>query len=151
MSTLQNCGPLIKANLTVEKGCTYWLTGLPGSGKSTFAEAMKKHLDSAIGTDTRVFVLDGDHVRQGLNKGLGFSVEDRAENIRRVGEVSKLMNQAGMIVLCCFVSPEEGPRLKAAETHKEGNCKFEEIFCCAEGKVCEERDPKGLWKKARNG
>ena len=116
-STLQNCGPLVNADVEVVKGCTYWLTGLSGCGKSTLAEAMKKHLDAATGNSKRIFCLDGDIIRQGLNQGLGFSPEDRAENIRRIGEVSKLMNAAGQIVFCSFISPEEGPRAQARKTH----------------------------------
>jgi adenylylsulfate kinase-like enzyme len=117
MATLQN-KPLIKKNISVEKGATYWLTGLSGCGKSTLAEAMKAHLDEATGNSKRVTCLDGDVIRQGLNAGLGFTVEDRAENIRRIGEVSKLLNAAGQIVFCSFISPEAGPRAAARETHE---------------------------------
>jgi len=109
-STLQNAGPLVHQNLSVEKGCTYFLTGLSGCGKSTLAEAMKKHLDAATGNSKRVYCLDGDIIRQGLNAGLGFSPEDRAENIRRVGETAKLLNGAGQIVFCSFIAPEEAAR-----------------------------------------
>lgn len=86
-------------------GATYWFTGLSGAGKSTLSEALKKQMDAMLGNNRTVFILDGDIVRQGLNKGLGFSAEDRAENIRRISEVSKLFNMAGIIVFVAFISP----------------------------------------------
>lgn len=132
-------------------GATYWLTGLSGSGKSTLAEATKAYLDKALGNTTSVFCLDGDIIRQGMNKGLGFSPEDRAENIRRVGEVSKLFNQAGQIVFCSFIAPEAGPRDLVSSTHAKDNLNFCETYISASLEVCEERDPKGLYKKARSG
>jgi len=132
-------------------GATYWLTGLSGSGKSTLAEAAKEYLDKEIGDTTSTFCLDGDIIRQGMNKGLGFTPADRAENIRRVGEVSKLFNQAGQIVFCSFIAPEAGPRDIVADTHAKANLTFCETYISTPIEVCEERDPKGMYKKARAG
>merc|ERR1719393_1065887 len=100
-----------------QTGATFWLTGLSGAGKSTLAEAVKKYLDTALGDDKKVFILDGDIIRTGLNKGLGFSEEDRAENIRRINEVSKLFNMAGVIVFVAFISPYANARDAAKESH----------------------------------
>jgi adenylyl-sulfate kinase len=150
-STLQNVGPLVHQNISVEKGCTYFLTGLSGCGKSTLAEAMKKHLDAATGNSKRVFCLDGDIIRQGLNAKLGFTAEDRKENIRRIGEVSKLMNAAGQIVFCSFIAPEEAARTQARETHEANGQDFVEVYVCPSKDECIKRDPKGLYKKALAG
>jgi 3'-phosphoadenosine 5'-phosphosulfate synthase len=138
-------------SLTRVNGATYWLTGYSGAGKSTLAEACKAYLDSALGNTTSVFCLDGDHVRQGMNKNLGFSPEDRAENVRRVGEVSKLFNQAGQIVFCSFISPEAAARQKIVDTHAKDGLPMTEVFVCPSFEECEKRDPKGLYKKARAG
>ena len=132
-------------------GCTYWFTGLSGAGKSTLAEAVKAHLDDSFDDSKAVFILDGDIIRQGLNKGLGFSVEDRAENIRRIGEVSKLFNMAGQIVFVAFIAPEAAARNMAKQLHADAGLKFVETYISASLEVCEERDVKGLYKKARAG
>lgn len=128
-----------------QKGCTIWMSGLSGSGKSTIADSLESTLNSM---DYHTFILDGDNTRLGLNKGLGFSEEDRNENLRRVAEVCKLMNEAGLIVICSFISPFEKNRELAKEIIGEN---FIEFFVDADLKVCEERDPKGLYKKARTG
>jgi adenylylsulfate kinase len=123
-----------------------WFTGLSGSGKSTVANATEKLLhDMGIHT----YILDGDNVRMGLNKDLGFSPEDRTENIRRITEVSKLFTDAGILVLTAFISPYREDRNKARSVI--GNTDFLEIYVKADLEVCESRDPKGLYKKARAG
>lgn len=123
-----------------------WFTGLPSSGKSTIANELEKKL---ITLGTRTYILDGDNVRMGLCKDLGFSEEDRGENIRRIGEVSKLFVDAGCIVLSAFVSPYIKDRDAVRELAEEGE--FVEVFVDAPLEVCEERDVKGLYKKAREG
>ncbi len=123
-----------------------WFTGLSGSGKSTLANAVNASL-FARGLST--YVLDGDNIRHGLCKDLGFSDLDREENIRRIGEVAKLFLDAGVIVLTAFVSPFRSDRNKARELVGEGD--FIEIYCSADLKTCEERDTKGLYAKARKG
>jgi adenylylsulfate kinase len=128
-----------------QKACTIWMSGLSGSGKSTIANNLECALHS-FGNHT--YILDGDNTRLGLNKGLGFSEEDRNENLRRVAEVCKLMNEAGLIVICSFISPFEKNRELAKEIIGEN---FIEFFVDADLSVCEERDPKGLYKKARAG
>jgi adenylylsulfate kinase len=123
-----------------------WFTGLSGSGKSTLANAVNAALfERGLAT----YVLDGDNVRHGLCKDLGFSDADRQENIRRIGEVAKLFLDAGVIVLTAFVSPFQADRDKARELVEAGD--FFEIFCAADLDVCESRDPKGLYAKARSG
>ncbi|MAH57804.1 MAG: adenylyl-sulfate kinase [Synechococcus sp. ARS1019] len=123
-----------------------WFTGLSGSGKSTLANAVNAALfERGLAT----YVLDGDNVRHGLCKDLGFSDADREENIRRIGEVAKLFLDAGVIVLTAFVSPFRADRDKARELVAQGD--FIEIFCAADLDVCESRDPKGLYAKARSG
>lgn len=127
------------------KAAVLWFTGLSGSGKSTLANAVEKALFEQ-GCST--YVLDGDNIRHGLNKNLGFSPEDRTENIRRIGEVAKLFNDAGVITATAFISPYRADRDKAREISGDS---FIEIYAkCALAK-CEERDPKGLYKKARAG
>lgn len=128
-----------------QKGCTIWMSGLSGSGKSTIADSLETTLNSM---NFHTFILDGDNTRLGLNKGLGFSDEDRNENLRRVAEVCKLMNEAGLIVICSFISPFEKNRQLAKEIIGEN---FIEFFVDTDLSVCEERDPKGLYKKARSG
>jgi adenylylsulfate kinase len=123
-----------------------WFTGLPSSGKSTIANELEKKL---ITLGIRTYILDGDNVRMGLCKDLGFSEEDRGENIRRIGEVSKLFIDAGCIVLSAFVSPYIKDRDAVRELVEEGE--FVEVFVDAPLEVCEERDVKGLYKKAREG
>ena len=128
-----------------QKAFTIWMSGLSGSGKSTIANLVEEKLIS-LGYHT--YILDGDNTRMGLNKDLGFSEESRVENIRRVSEVCKLMNDAGLIVICSFISPFEKNREQAKQIIGEG---FMEIFIDADLSTCEERDPKGLYKKARTG
>ena len=127
------------------KGGIFWFTGLSGAGKSTLAMAVEKAL---FEKGYHSYVLDGDNVRHGLNSDLGFSPEDRAENIRRVGEVAALMADAGLIVLTAFISPYRTDRDKARAAAPE---LFNEIHVAADLETCETRDPKGLYKKARAG
>ncbi len=128
------------------KGFTLWFTGLSGSGKSTLSHAVQQKLfDQGLQT----YVLDGDNVRHGLNSNLGFSPEDRTENIRRAGEVAKLFNDAGVIVLTAFISPYQEDRDRVRNIMDPGE--FIEIFLDTPLEVCEDRDPKGLYKKARAG
>jgi len=129
-----------------QKGKVLWFTGLSGSGKSTIAEALEKELYK---NGYFVKVLDGDNIRSGINKNLGFSLEDRAENIRRIAEVAKLFLESGVIVLCSFVSPTIDIRQQAKEII--GAEDFNEIFVDTPLEVCESRDVKGLYKKARKG
>ena len=131
-----------------QKGATVWFTGLSGSGKSTIAVALEQVLFQRGHVAYR---LDGDNVRMGLNKNLGFSAEDRAENIRRIGEVCKLFADSGMITLSSFISPYEADRKAARDLHDEANIDFIEVYVNLPLEVAEERDPKGLYKKARAG
>jgi bifunctional enzyme CysN/CysC len=135
-----------RARLNGHKGKVVWFTGLSGSGKSTIANALEKKLH-ALGK--RTYILDGDNIRQGLNKDLGFTDADRVENIRRVAEVAKLMMDAGMIVMTAFISPFRAEREMARELVGQEN--FFEVFVDTPLEVCEQRDSKGLYKKARNG
>ncbi len=128
------------------KGIVMWYTGLSGSGKSTLATAVE-HALYERGCHT--YVLDGDNIRHGLNKDLGFSPEDREENIRRIGEVAHLFAQAGIIAMTAFISPYRKDRDLARGLNDDGQ--FHEIFCRCSLGACEERDPKGLYKKARAG
>ncbi len=134
-----------RQNLLSQKGAALWLTGLSGSGKSTIARRLEREL-----TDMghACYILDGDNVRHGLNRDLGFSAEDRAENIRRVSEVARLFTDAGIIVITAFISPTLQDRKQAREVIGDG---FVEIFVDTPLEVCETRDPKGLYKKARAG
>jgi adenylylsulfate kinase len=127
------------------KGATLWFTGLSGSGKSTVANAVAAMLH-AKGVST--YVLDGDNIRHGLNKNLGFSAVDREENIRRIGEVAKLFTTAAVVNLTAFISPYRADRDQARSLQPQS---FLEIFCNPGIAVCEQRDPKGLYKKARAG
>ena len=131
-----------------QKGCTVWFTGLSGSGKSTVAVAVEKALHE-IGRHS--YRLDGDNVRYGLNSNLGFSPEDRDENIRRVGEVSKLFADSGLITLCSFVSPYRAARDMVRKLHEDAGLPFFECFVDIPLEVAQERDPKGLYKKAAAG
>jgi adenylylsulfate kinase len=131
-----------------QKGCTIWFTGLPSSGKSTTAFTLEHKL---ISLGYLAYVLDGDNVRHGLNKNLGFSAEDREENIRRIGEVAKLFADAGVITMTSFISPYRRDRDLARDLHHEAGLGFIEIFVDTSLEVCEERDPKGLYQKARRG
>ena len=129
-------------------GGTLWLTGLSGSGKSTIASRAEAEL---VRSGVWCYRLDGDNVRHGLNRDLGFGAEDRAENIRRVAEVSRLMADAGLIVLVSFISPYRADRGLARRLHGEIGVGFCEVFVDAPLSACEGRDPKGLYKKARAG
>ena len=135
-----------REHLNQHKSCILWFTGLSGAGKSTLAHAVEDFLHQ---DKVRTFVLDGDNIRKGLCKDLGFSDADRTENIRRIGEVSKLMMHAGVITLTAFISPFIKDRKIVRELVDEGE--FIEILCDAPLSVCEGRDPKGLYKKARAG
>lgn len=135
-----------RRNLNTHGSLILWFTGLPSSGKSTIANELEKKL---IAMRARTYILDGDNVRMGLCKDLGFSEEDRGENIRRIGEVSKLFVDSGAIVLSAFVSPYIKDRDGVRELVEEGE--FVEVFVDAPLEVCEERDVKGLYKKAREG
>lgn len=135
-----------REQLLNQKGCVIWFTGLSGSGKSTLANAVEHVLHRQR---HHTYVLDGDNVRHGLNKNLGFSPEDREENIRRVGEVAKLFSDAGTVVMTAFISPYRADRDQARALITEG--RFVEVFVDCPLEVCEERDTKGLYKKARAG
>lgn len=135
-----------RERLLEQKGAVIWYTGLSGSGKSTLANAVQEKLYE-MGHLT--YVLDGDNIRFGLNKNLGFSPEDREENIRRIGEVSKLFADAGVITMTAFISPYRGDRDKARELVATGQ--FIEIYVSVPLEIAEQRDPKGLYKKARAG
>ena len=135
-----------RENISGNKGCTIWMTGLSGSGKSTLAVALEKKLwDRGI----RSYVLDGDNIRHGLNKDLGFSPKDRTENIRRIGEVAKLFTDAGVINVTAFISPYRADRDSVRALMAEGD--FIEVLVDCPVEVCERRDVKGLYKKARAG
>ena len=129
-----------------QKPCILWFTGLSASGKSTIANEVESIL---FGLQKHSYLLDGDNIRMGLNKDLGFSKEDRNENIRRIGEVSKLFVDAGMIVLTAFISPFRRERDRVRELMEDGE--FIEIFIDTPLAICESRDPKGLYKKAKRG
>ena len=135
-----------REKLLNQKGCVIWFTGLSGSGKSTLANAVEQILHQQ---QHHTYVLDGDNVRHGLNKNLGFSPADREENIRRIGEVAKLFTDAGTIVMTAFISPYRVDR-DQARTLIAAN-RFVEVFVDCPLEVCEERDTKGLYKKARAG
>ncbi len=131
-----------------QSGATIWFTGLSGSGKSTIAVALEKALYKLGKLSYR---LDGDNVRLGINKNLGFSETDRSENIRRIGEIAKLFGDAGTLSLSSFISPYIEDRDGVRKLHDEASLKFVEVFVDCSLKVAEERDPKGLYKKARAG
>ncbi len=129
-------------------GATLWFTGLSASGKSTLAFTTE-HAMMELGH--LAYVLDGDNIRHGLNKNLGFSAEDREENIRRIAEVGKLFADAGVIVMTSFISPYRADRDMARKLHEDAGLHFIEIYMNTPIEVCEQRDPKGLYKKARAG
>ncbi|MBL4883772.1 MAG: adenylyl-sulfate kinase [Planctomycetaceae bacterium] len=135
-----------RAKLNKHKSAVLWFTGLSACGKSTVANTVD-HILHEKGIHT--FVLDGDNVRMGLNKNLGFSAEDRTENIRRIGEVAKLFCESGALVLTAFISPYRADRDSAREILNDGQ--FIEVYVNASLETCEARDPKGLYKKARAG
>jgi adenylylsulfate kinase len=135
-----------RAAIKDQKPCILWFTGLSGSGKSTIANAVEAALNQK---GKHTYLLDGDNIRMGLNKGLGFSDEDRVENIRRIGEVSKLFIDSGLIVLTAFISPFQKERDSVRKLVEKDE--FIEIFIDTPLEICESRDPKGLYKKARRG
>ncbi|GAB4215740.1 MAG: adenylyl-sulfate kinase [Synechococcales cyanobacterium] len=135
-----------RERLNNHKSLTLWFTGLSGSGKSTISHALESRLYEM---GCRTYVLDGDNVRHGLNSDLSFSDADRVENIRRVGEVAKLFLDAGVIVLTAFISPFRSDRRLVRQSMPEGD--FVEIYCQSSLEVCEQRDVKGLYKRARAG
>ena len=138
--------PEEREQLLGQKGSVLWLTGLSGSGKSTIARKLEYDL---IQEGKLAYVLDGDNIRHGLNQDLGFSPQDREENIRRIAEVSRLFQDMGAIVITAFISPYQKDRDIARSLVPQG--RFWEVFVQAPVSVCEERDPKGLYKKARAG
>lgn len=137
-----------RESLLSARGCTLWFTGLSGSGKSTVASALEAEL---VKRGVFAYRLDGDNVRHGLNANLGFSASDREENIRRIGEVSKLFADAGVIAVTSFISPYRADRARVRALHEASGLAFFEVFVNTPIEVCESRDPKGLYKKARAG
>ena len=137
-----------REKLLDQSGCTVWFTGLPSSGKSTAAFTLEHTLAKK---DRLAYVLDGDNIRFGLNRNLGFSPEDRAENIRRIGEVALLFADAGIITVTSFISPYREDRDLVRQRHRENSIPFIEVYLDTPLEVCEQRDPKGLFKKARQG
>jgi adenylylsulfate kinase len=135
-----------RAQLNGHRGCTVWLTGLSGSGKSTIAVDVEKRL---LERGVHTYILDGDNIRHGLNKNLGFSPEDRTENIRRIGEVAKLFTDAGLVAITAFISPYRADRDQVRAIMQAGD--LIEVFVDCPVEVCEQRDVKGLYKKARAG
>ncbi|PJI51089.1 MAG: adenylyl-sulfate kinase [Pseudomonas sp.] len=134
-----------RAGLKAQRPGLVWLTGLSGSGKSTLADALEQRLHAA---GRHTYLLDGDNLRHGLSRDLGFAAEDRSENIRRVGEVSALMVDAGLLTIAALISPFRADRDRVRELLPE---RFVEVHVSTPLKVCEERDPKGLYRKARAG
>ena len=137
-----------REDLLKQKGATIWFTGLSGSGKSTVAFTVEHAL---VERGHLAYVLDGDNIRHGLNKNVGFSPEDREENIRRIGEVAKLFADTGVLTFTSFISPYRKDRDQARKIHEEAGLPFIEVFVSAPLEVCEQRDPKGLYQKAREG
>ena len=137
-----------KKQLLNQSGVTIWLTGLSGAGKSTTAFALDKQL---LTNQVMSCVLDGDDLRHGLNSDLGFSLHDRSENIRRTGEVAKLFSSACFITIVSFISPYHSDRRKVRSSHENSGIPFLEVFVDTNLDVCEQRDPKGLYKLARSG
>jgi adenylylsulfate kinase len=135
-----------REKLLEQKGATIWFTGLSGSGKSTIAFTVEHAL---VERGHLAYVLDGDNIRHGLNKNLGFSAEDREENIRRIGEVARLFADTGVITLTSFISPYRQDRDRVRQIHQEAGLPFIEVMVDVPIDVCEQRDPKGLYKKAR--
>ncbi len=134
--------------LLKQRGATVWFTGLSGCGKSTVAYTAEHML---VESGHLAYVLDGDNIRHGLNKNLGFSPEDRTENIRRIGEVAKLFADTGVLTFTSFISPYRADRDLVRKIHEDAKLPFIEIFVQVPIEVCETRDPKGLYKKARAG
>jgi len=142
----QTISSTMRARLNGHSGAVVWLTGLSGAGKSTLATALELAL---FNQGKQVFVLDGDNLRRGLCSDLGFSPEDRKENVRRAGEVAKLFAEAGFVCIAAFISPYRSEREMARRIAPEG--KFIEVYLNAPLAVCEKRDPKGLYARARSG
>lgn len=136
-----------RSAIKTHKPLLIWLTGLSGSGKSTIASELEAKLNQEYSAHT--YLLDGDNIRTGLNSDLGFSSEDREENIRRIGEVAKLMVDAGLIVITAFISPFQRDRDRIRNLLQPGQ--YWEVFVDCPIEICEQRDPKGLYQKARNG
>ncbi|KAJ3037288.1 Adenylyl-sulfate kinase, partial [Rhizoclosmatium hyalinum] len=137
-----------RETLLGRKGLTLWFTGLSASGKSTLASALEQHL---VSLKIAAYRLDGDNIRFGLNKNLGFSDADRTENIRRIGEVAKLFADSTVIAITSFISPFRADRDSARALHEAAGIPFIEVFADVPIEVAEQRDPKGLYKKAREG
>lgn len=137
-----------RADVFNQQGATIWLTGLSGAGKSTLAFLLEQQL---INSRYKAYVLDGDNVRHGLNNNLGFSAIDRTENIRRIGEVAKLFADAGLVVIASFISPFRKDRALVRQIHADTGLPFIEIFIDTPLAICEQRDPKLLYAKARRG
>ncbi|KAJ2717335.1 Adenylyl-sulfate kinase [Coemansia spiralis] len=137
-----------RAQLLKQRGLTIWFTGLSASGKSTIASALEQHL---LHRGINAYRLDGDNIRFGLNKNLGFSPEDRTENIRRIAEVSKLFADSAAITITSFISPYQADRDSARKLHDDVGIPFVEVYADVPVSIAEERDPKGLYKKARAG
>ena len=131
-----------------QKGATLWMTGLSASGKSTIAVVLEQAL---LAQGRHAYRLDGDNIRHGLNRNLGFSAEDRAENIRRIGEVARLFADAGILAITSFISPYRADRDMVRKLHEEAGLPFVEVYVDCPLEEAEKRDPKGLYKKARAG
>jgi bifunctional enzyme CysN/CysC len=140
--------PADRVEATGGNGVTMWMTGLSGSGKSTIAYSAEEML---IRAGRAAYVLDGDNLRHGLNSDLGFGAADRSENVRRVGEVARLLADAGLVVLVPVISPFASDRKMVREAHEQASLAFVEVFVDAPLEVCEQRDPKGLYARARAG
>ena len=138
----------VRNEVTNGEGCTVWLTGLSGSGKSTIAHRCEL---AVIEAGRPAYTLDGDNIRHGLNAGLGFSAEERVENVRRVGEVARLMADAGIIVFAPLISPYADGRLAVKHQHCDADIAFYEVHIATPLEVCEERDTKGFYARARTG
>jgi adenylylsulfate kinase len=137
-----------RGTLLAQRGATLWFTGLSGSGKSTIAFTLEHAL---VQRGRLAYVLDGDNIRHGLNKNLGFSAADREENIRRIGEVAKLFADCGVVAMTSFISPYRADRDGVRALHAEAKLPFIEVHINTPIETCEQRDPKGLYKKARAG
>lgn len=138
----------IRESVFEQRGLTLWFTGLSGSGKSTLAFSLERLF---VLNGVMSYVLDGDNIRHGLNKDLGFSPEDRIENIRRIGEVAALFSDAGIMTMTSFISPYKDDRALARAAHERRDIPFVEVYVSTPIAVCEQRDPKGLYKKAKAG
>lgn len=138
----------LRWQVTGGQGATVWLTGLSGSGKSTIASALEEAL---VAAGRAAYRLDGDNIRHGLNADLGFSAEDRAENVRRVGEVARLFADAGVVAIVPVISPYRSDRQQVRQIHDAADVPYIEVFVDTPLAVCEQRDPKGLYAKARAG